>query len=222
MSRGFIGAYTYIRNGSRIGAGVASIGRYCSIAPGAAIADGQHPVDWMSTHPFQNGDEFWVGEQASPPSVTRSYSKGHAFVGNDVWIGANAIVMGGVVVGDGSIVAAGAVVTKNVPPFAIVAGVPAKIIKYRFPDHIISEMLRLNWWEYPAHQFAGIPFDRVEDAVREMWQRKDGGLLTPIDHPMSRLTINGKTALAERDRKAALRKYQRANEVTQFRNSAPG
>lgn len=70
-------------------------------------------------------------------------------IGNDVWIGANAIILQGVTIGDGAIIAAGAVVTKDVPPYAIVGGVPAKVIKYRFSDEVILKLLQIKWWDKP-------------------------------------------------------------------------
>lgn len=117
------------------------IGKYCSVAYGVTIvASGEHNYRGVANFPFAavlKGD------------VDRdTFSKGSVRVGNDVWIGANATILSGVAIGDGAVVAAGAVVTESVPPYAIVGGVPAKIIKYRFPVETIERLLRLGWWNW--------------------------------------------------------------------------
>ena len=82
-----------------------------------------------------------------------------------VWLGANVTVLPGVTIGEGSVIAAGAVVTKDVPPYAVVAGVPAKVIKYRFSDEIISELLELEWWNLEEDVIRQIPYDNIEKAI---------------------------------------------------------
>lgn len=89
-------------------------------------------------------------------------------IGHDVWIGRKAIIMPGVKVGNGAIVGAGAVVTKDVPDYAIVAGVPAKIIKYRFPDLIIQELLSVKWWQYGLWDLQNIDFENIFQAINEI------------------------------------------------------
>ncbi len=132
-----IGDWSYVNSGTLVGSGI--IGRYCSVSYDCQIGLGQHPVDWLSTSPrvyrLIPGLEEW-DDYASPPRI-----------GNDVWIGGNAIVLQSVVIGDGAIIAAGAVVTKDVPPYAIVGGVPAKIIRYRFSALRIEQLLRERWWD---------------------------------------------------------------------------
>ena len=117
------------------------IGKYCSVAYGVTIvASGEHNYRGVANFPFAavlKGD------------VDRdTFSKGPVRVGNDVWIGANATILSGVTIGDGAVVAAGSVVTESVPPYAIVGGVPAKIIKYRFPVETIERLLQLGWWNW--------------------------------------------------------------------------
>jgi hypothetical protein len=86
-------------------------------------------------------------------------------IGNDVWIGRNVIVMDGITIGDGAIIAAGATVTHDVPPYAIVGGVPAKIIRYRFSSEIIAALLETKWWDLPPEIVADLPMDDIGECV---------------------------------------------------------
>lgn len=140
-----IGNYSYISPGSIIRK--ATIGKFCSIGPNVKIGIGNHYVpEYVTTHPaFFTNDK--ICDTAS--FVDRTYFNflKNTTVGNDVWIGANAVIIDGVHIGDGSIIAAGAVVTKDVTPYAIVGGVPAKVIKYRFNKEQIKKLLELKWWD---------------------------------------------------------------------------
>ncbi len=123
-----IGAYSYVRSGTDLSL-VASIGRFCSIGSDCFIGQEKHthPSDWVSSHPFQHTGTALRYEPAL------SYAE----IGHDVWIGHSAMVMEGVKVGTGAIIATRAVVTRDVPPYAIVAGTPAQVIRYRHPPEII-------------------------------------------------------------------------------------
>jgi chloramphenicol O-acetyltransferase type B len=117
------------------------IGSFCSIAHGVQImADAQHVTDIVSTYSFRRS-MFRDG-------IERTRFKGGTTIGNDVWIGSRAIVLSGVSIGDGAVVGAGSVVTKPVPPYAIVAGNPAKLIRFRFEEPIIESLLRIGWWNW--------------------------------------------------------------------------
>jgi acetyltransferase-like isoleucine patch superfamily enzyme len=135
--------FVYVSSGTKISN--TTIGKFCSIGPDCKIGLGMHPTDYISTFPaffstknqcqisFVKKDEFRETKKIT--------------IGNDVWIGANAIILDGIVVGDGAIIAAAAVVTKNVDPFSIVAGVPAKEIKKRFTTEEINKLIKIKWWE---------------------------------------------------------------------------
>lgn len=142
---------------------VKSVGAFCSINDTAKV-EVNHPTQLLSTHPFN----YIKKDQLLPYNKFGIYgifddineSKGNCFanttlanngpviIGNDVWIGANVIILPSVQIGNGAIIAAGAIVTKDVPDYAIVGGVPAKIIKYRFSQEIIAELNRIKWWDW--------------------------------------------------------------------------
>ena len=133
-----VGNHTYgcidaqISNGGKL-----EIGHYCSIAEGVKfLVSADHPLDHISSYPFRT--KLLTGE----PEAT---SKGNILVEDDVWIGCRVTVLSGVRIGQGAVVAAGALVTKDVPPYAIVGGVPAKVIKYRFEPEMIEELLKIDY-----------------------------------------------------------------------------
>lgn len=180
-----LGAFSYLTTGNIFNT---DIGRYCSIAKNVNIGQGNHPMNWLSTSPFQYepnfkfnvGDNFKGGKRyarykakdKNRNKALKSIRKPKTIIGNDVWIGYGAIVNAGVQVGDGAILAAGSVVTKDVPPYAIVGGNPAKLIRYRFEPQIIEELLRLKWWQYAPWQLTGINFNNIEEAIAELKLKK--------------------------------------------------
>ncbi|WP_310422407.1 DapH/DapD/GlmU-related protein [Chamaesiphon sp. VAR_48_metabat_135_sub] len=121
------------------------IGNFSSIAENVTVLlGGNHPTDWVSSFPFGMVFEEFKERHYEYPKL----SKGSVIIGNDVWIGLNTTILSGVTIGDGAIVAAGSIVTKNVEPYAIVGGNPAKLIKKRFSDEAISKLLLIKWWEW--------------------------------------------------------------------------
>lgn len=124
------------------------IGSFCSIASPFTVILGNHNYSHVSTFPFHNIDAagpIFPKPFPDPHQVTN----GDIIIGNDVWIGRDSTVTSGVTVGDGAVIAASAVVTHDVPPYAIVAGCPAKVIKYRFTPDQIRRLLEIRWWDYP-------------------------------------------------------------------------
>ncbi len=122
------------------------IGMYNSISYGVTIGPPEHKYSRVSTHPFIYDPKF--GLLSEDDDIRSEKFVQELIIGNDVWIGCNSTVLRGVKVGDGSIIAANAVVTKDVPPYAIVAGVPAKVIKFRFSFDVIDKLLELQWWNW--------------------------------------------------------------------------
>lgn len=120
------------------------IGKYCSIASHVTIGSSEHPISWISTSPvFQNVKHSGPIKRFARLDIGTSLK---TIIGNDVWIGHNVLIKQGVKIGDGAIIGMGAVVTKDVAPYSIVGGCPAHLIKYRFEENIIKELLELQWW----------------------------------------------------------------------------
>lgn len=171
-----VGAFTYLGDDAHFEH--TRIGRYCSIGKRAQIGLSTHPTDWLTTSVigfksfpafedyFRDGDPAW---QRALPVGDNPVLTTH--IGNDVWIGANAMVKQGVTIGEGAVIGAMAVVTRDVPPYGVVAGTPARVIRMRFPDALIERMLSLRWWQYNLLDLAidhGDPMralDAIEEAV---------------------------------------------------------
>lgn len=135
--------YHYPVNGDRL-----IIGRFCSVACGAKFlfTSANHSLSSLSTYPFPIFYDEW---NLDGKNVTDAWdNKGDIVIGNDVWIGFEAVIMSGVTIGDGAIIASRAVVTKDVPPYTIVGGVPAKQIRKRFDDATISKLEKIRWWNW--------------------------------------------------------------------------
>jgi acetyltransferase-like isoleucine patch superfamily enzyme len=141
-----IESYTYI--GKKCIIQNTTIGSFCSIANDVLIGLGKHPLENLSTSPL-----FY---RVNNPLNIKLIDTNSSFeeyqpvkIGNDVWVGARAIILDGIAIGHGAVIAANSVVTKDVPPYAIVGGVPAKVIKYRFSNQKIKQLLESNWWQQP-------------------------------------------------------------------------
>ncbi|MDM8007801.1 MAG: CatB-related O-acetyltransferase [Phycisphaerae bacterium] len=143
-----VGMYSYgCFSPERIPAGT-TIGRYCSFATGVTIFSANHPMERRSLHPF-----FYNPRLGIVPRET--IDRGTITIGHDVWLGRNAIITPRVsLIGDGAVVGAGAVVTRDVPAYAIVAGNPARLIRYRFDDRTRQEIERSRWWEKSIEELA--------------------------------------------------------------------
>ncbi len=169
------GAFSYVGSGE---ISHARIGRFCSIANSVTIGPAEHPTGWLSSHPFQyNGTrrlgppyEAWRGT-----GRFRAYGARPVQIGNDVWIGGNALIRRACQVGHGAIVAAGAVISRDVAPYGVAAGVPGRILKFRLDEALRERLLRLEWWNWNlAPISAALRYedpadsaDRIEAAIAE-------------------------------------------------------
>lgn len=124
-----------------------SVGDFCSIADNLTIfLGGNHRSDWISTYPFPAFTDKFPEARGLEGYVA---TNGNVRIGNDVWIGSHVTILSGVTIGDGAVVGAQSIVSKSVPPYAIVAGNSAKIIRYRFDTKVIEMLLKLKWWNWP-------------------------------------------------------------------------
>lgn len=130
------------------------IGKFCSIACGARFLfnSANHSLSSLSSYPFPIFYEEWGLKRENVADAWDN--KGNIVIGNDVWIGYESVILAGVTIGDGAIIGTRAVVTKDVPPYTIVGGVPAKIIRKRYSDEIISELLHIKWWDWEKQKIA--------------------------------------------------------------------
>lgn len=148
------------------------IGKFCSIACGAKFLfnSANHALSSLSTYPFPIFFEEWGLPVEDIPKAWDN--KGDIILGNDVWIGYEAVVLAGVTIGDGAIIGARAVVTRDVPPYTIVGGVPARPIRQRFAPETVETLERLKWWDWPEEKIArhldDIQSGRIEKLIEDM------------------------------------------------------
>ena len=164
-----MGKNSYLGHPVRICSDKTIIGSFCSISWDVNIGTTHHPTNWLSTHIFTyskrpdlydiilNDDKILQFEYVYPVQI-----------GNDVWIGCDVTIMDGVKIGDGAVIGAGSIVTKDVPPYAIVGGAPAKIIRYRFDEQTIKELLELRWWDLDDEIIKTLPFDNVPECIKKL------------------------------------------------------
>ena len=153
--------------------GELEIGNFCSFASGSTIfLGGEHNAKHVTTFPLSY---FFGGADKFAHSMT----KGNVKIGNDVWVGSGATILSGVTIGDGAIVGANSVVARDVPAYAVVAGNPARTIKYRFSEDVISELLRIAWWNWPddkiTHEMGLMQSNDAEKFVRRHRQSSVDG-----------------------------------------------
>lgn len=162
IGRGTYGYETLCKHSLKNYGGIIRIGRFTSINSTAKVW-GNHSNSYVSLHPFLDSMGHTIPSR-KVRTVVANYAREikQSEIGNDVWIGANVILLPGVNIGDGAILGAGAVVTRDVAPYAVVGGVPAKVIKFRYSSEMIESFLRIKWWDWP------IP--RIEENIELFYQ----------------------------------------------------
>lgn len=189
MDIGFMGAFSFTNFRGFVRA--KSIGRFCSIAPNVSIGMGEHSIESISSsitfemNPSERLTKFttlmddgnfvnFIKNEIREQRKDKRYSK-PTIIGNDVWVGTGAVILAGINIGDGAVVAAGSVITKDIPPYAIVGGVPAKIIKYRYDERLIERLLKSKWWEYGADIVKGLDYTKPGNIIDELEKRIEKG-----------------------------------------------
>ena len=173
-----VGAFSYCVSGYLFGVNIA---RYCSFGEGVQIGRHSHPLNFGSTSPvFYNQQSAVFGDKIMSDCLHDSFNYStkptqfqETFIGNDVYIGHEALIMPGVKIGNGAVIGAKSVVTKDVPDYAVVAGCPAIVRRYRFSDAIIEQLLKSRWWEYSPKQLSKVSSDKPESFVDEVRLLRD-------------------------------------------------
>lgn len=170
-----IGAFSYTHSAVQPGM---KIGRYCAISWGLVVTGPRHPYEWATINNIsydRNAANIAAYLEDKPNAITfrdgRQFEKEMPQIGHDVWIGQNVTLNRGVRIGHGAVVAAYSVVTRDVPPFAIVGGNPAQVIKYRFPERTRFDLLELQWWRYEPADFMDLDITQVDHFIESLRSR---------------------------------------------------
>lgn len=185
------GAFSYVNGLYTTSLFDCHVGRYTSIAEAVIAGAYEHPSSWLSSHPFlfAEADQYrafmrqpeFARLVVEPPTTEQFTAQRQTVIGHDVWIGAGAFIKRGVSIGDGAIVAAHAVVTRDVPPYSIVTGQPARLLRARFAPKLVERLLRLQWWRYDlAPHKQQIDFRQIEAALNRCEQLLADGALQPL------------------------------------------
>lgn len=187
-----VGAHTYVKSCFHPSL---KIGRYCAIAAEVRVMPDNHPMERLSTCGFDYSSAavFRAAETDFASPVTKTppkRSKGLPEIGNDVWIGHDVILARGIKIGDGAVIGTKSIVTKDVPPYAIVAGAPAAIKKYRFNHDVIHKLINLGWWRYRFTDFKNAPTTDVGKFIKELSLMQENGDIQPFEE--ERISVHEK------------------------------
>jgi len=159
-----LGEFSYIRGGEVYPN--TYIGKYCSISTNVTLGALQHSLTRLTTAARFLGYAKKIRSEIE--TSQKKASKYETIIEHDVWIGVNAVIMSGLKINVGAVIGAGAVVTRDVPPYAIVGGVPAKIIRYRFDEETIQQLIELNWWNIAPQKIANVTLSDIHKAIEEI------------------------------------------------------
>ena len=172
-----LGDYSYL--GENCDVAGAAIGKFAAIANAVRIGAPNHPMDRPAQHRFTYCPEYYEASATRDHGFFADRRAANVHVGNDCWIGHAAIILPGVAVGDGAVIGAGAVVSRDVAPYSIVAGVPARAIRKRFPDAVATSLRRIAWWDWPDETL----FARIDDfrssSIEQFCARYDATFSSP-------------------------------------------
>lgn len=195
-----LGAYSY--SGSSLTR--VRMGNYCSVGADVLFSPPTHPTQWLTTHPVAHAPYLFPSFSNTIRAKPWRVFKGEVVLGHDVWVGSRAILMGGVRVGNGAVIGSGAVVTRDVPPYAIVGGVPARVIRYRFPPETIAALEASRWWEYDLGACGeAVAWDDPLTALPTLQTTIGAGTLPPL--PTGYCFTERMLAPFRRDRRFVLR-----------------
>jgi acetyltransferase-like isoleucine patch superfamily enzyme len=152
-----IGCFSYVAR--------CDIGNFCSIGSRCSISGFNHPTDWLSTAAFQWGKSPFMLAEAE---YCKEPAQKNTHIGHDVWICDNSVILQGVSIGIGAVIGAGSVVTKDVPPYAVVTGNPATLLRFRFSPQKISRLLDLQWWNIKGIEKQTLPWDKMDVVVEQI------------------------------------------------------
>lgn len=207
-----LGAFSYVNGGHASNLYHADLGRYCQIAEDVIIGPPEHPTDWFSTHPFAFTRPNELPKMYRLPEFARLAPEQdsdavHYFggaplktrIGNEVWVGAGALVRRGVTVGDGAIIGAKSLVLEDVPPYAIVAGVPARVIRLRFDEALVARFMALQWWRFDLAPYKHtLDFSQAEACLARLEQLAADGALSELATQAYRVEVRGEDQFAIR------------------------
>ena len=167
------GAFSYVAPNCQLH--LVSVGRYCSIGDGVSVLS-SHPTDSLTTSPFPYQSIFKAPFDVQPMRVFNNLAP--TVIGHDVWIGAGVRIKSGVKIGNGAIIGAGSVVTRDVPDFTVVGGVPARVIRLRFSENLCQRLSRLAWWQYNLLGLS-LAWDDTERSIASLENAVDQGKISP-------------------------------------------